>query len=293
MNAALNGDVSRAKALIAHGADVNETNQYGLNALLFAAGATPQGLPEKGANGNTEILKILLEAGANPSAKSKINGFNALMAAVDNMRADRVELLLRYGANPNLWTTDGRSPLSLAIVRHDLGSVRMLLAHGARVAGLRDSNGFTHLITAVDSIPDYGSVSKRAFGAMRSNPEMLHNAETIVGLMLDGAPDEIDQIAKGGQSALAQAIIKSDVQIVRLLLAHHANPNVRDRSMANATPLILSVREARSEQIAELLVKNGADINAKDDVGHSAAFYARQSRSPRMIEIIEPITSGR
>ena len=81
-------------------------------------------VPEK--DSQVEILRILLEHGADPNA---INNFGATpihFRAVEGS-TQAVELLLSYKANPNLRCKNGSTPLSLAIEFGHLETIKALL----------------------------------------------------------------------------------------------------------------------------------------------------------------------
>jgi serine/threonine-protein phosphatase 6 regulatory ankyrin repeat subunit B len=63
--------------------------------------------------GKTEIVKILLEKGANPDLQGK-NGYTALMVASMNGHTDIVTELLNKSANPDLKNAEGKTALDLA-----------------------------------------------------------------------------------------------------------------------------------------------------------------------------------
>ena len=88
MFAARVGDVASARRLIAAGADVDDTDAWGVSATVLAAHT-----------GFGALVELLLEQGADPSAAEA--GFSGLHAAV--MRRDRrmVRALLEHGADPN------------------------------------------------------------------------------------------------------------------------------------------------------------------------------------------------
>jgi uncharacterized protein len=65
------------------------------------------------AGGNGEIVRILLENGANPNS-IQASGYTPLHAATMNGQTEVVSLLLDHGADPNLLTTDGRTALDIA-----------------------------------------------------------------------------------------------------------------------------------------------------------------------------------
>ena len=85
--AAIGGDVVAVHGLIARGADVSASNAGGMTPLMMAVGCT-------------EILSLLLRAGADACAVAKQPwpGFSALYMAAQDGRIESVRLLLRYGA---------------------------------------------------------------------------------------------------------------------------------------------------------------------------------------------------
>ena len=100
MFAARNGDLASARLLIAAGADVADTNAWGVSAVTMAAHA-----------GFTSLVALFLDAGADPDAAEA--GFAAIHAAVMRRDAKLVATLLDHGADPNAvlrtWTPTRRA----------------------------------------------------------------------------------------------------------------------------------------------------------------------------------------
>ena len=100
MFAARNGDLASARLLIAAGADVADTNAWGVSAVTMAAHA-----------GFTSLVALFLDAGADPDAAGA--GFAAIHAAVMRRDAKLVATLLDHGADPNAvlrtWTPTRRA----------------------------------------------------------------------------------------------------------------------------------------------------------------------------------------
>jgi uncharacterized protein len=92
--AARAGDVDSARALLAAGANVNDTLPNGMTALVEAAHS-----------GNEDVGILLLEKGADPDAAEI--GYTALHAAVLRSGTRLVNALLAHGANPNVRMTKG------------------------------------------------------------------------------------------------------------------------------------------------------------------------------------------
>jgi uncharacterized protein len=93
-----------AAVLLEHGADAGARAQNPMKVEpLHSAAAADQ----------TEISRMLVDAGADPNAKQE-GGFVALHAAAQNGNAELAELLIRHGADKGLATDDGRTAASIA-----------------------------------------------------------------------------------------------------------------------------------------------------------------------------------
>lgn len=282
MMAAYDGDLDKMRRLVDQGHDVNQANKYGATALYFAAGGTRT---QPTLKGSTEAVKFLLQHGAKVNNKSSINGYTTLMAACSNRNAESVSLLLEYGEDVNALTKDGRSALTIAADLLELEIVRLLLEHGARVNGYADKFGQTPLIAAVAASPDFTfTVHNEANEAIQQDAIKLTHALKIVKLLLSNNVD-VNIKDHDGKSALTYAVAESNPLLVRALLEQGANPNITDQSYGNATPLILAAG-VRSLSIAEMLIKNGAKVNARDKLGKSALDYAIERGPNKMVEVL-------
>jgi ankyrin repeat protein len=136
MFASLVGDLDSAKLLVAAGANVNDTDAWGVSATAMAAHSNFE-----------ELVEFLLDKGANASADEA--GFSALHPAIMHRSTRMVKALLEHGANPNAplktWTPErrtskdfsfypeivGATPLWLAARFSQPEVMRLLLDHGA------------------------------------------------------------------------------------------------------------------------------------------------------------------
>jgi ankyrin repeat protein len=100
MFAARNGDIESSKLLVAAGANVNDTDAWGVSATTLAAHS-----------GFTDIVLFLLDRGADPNVEGP--GFTALHEAIERRDEKMVAALLDHGANPDTplktWTPTRRS----------------------------------------------------------------------------------------------------------------------------------------------------------------------------------------
>jgi ankyrin repeat protein len=116
-------DLEKVKLLVEHGADVNaRSNNLGRTPLLIAAGYP----------GSTELLRFLLDKGADLHAKDK-NGEHALNKAASRADVEVVRFLVERGMDVNEPGSSGGLPLSRAMPRSYLPSVEFLLDRGAKI----------------------------------------------------------------------------------------------------------------------------------------------------------------
>jgi ankyrin repeat protein len=122
--AILESRIRRVAALLRRGAPVNGTDKYGTTPLYKAA-----------VQGETKIVRMLLEAGADPNQESGGDSEGTpLCAAASWGRIEIVRLLLEHGADPNVAETPNQGPMTaLAWARWNRHAeiVELLLEAGA------------------------------------------------------------------------------------------------------------------------------------------------------------------
>ena len=117
ITAAADNDTKQVSGLLKAGVDPNAAlDQWGENALMHAV-----------LNGNVEMTRILLEAGANPDMKGR--GFTPLGMAALRGHVRIARLLLKAGADVDRKSNDGNTPIIAATIMHRTDVVRELLAY--------------------------------------------------------------------------------------------------------------------------------------------------------------------
>ncbi len=137
-DAAKNGDIVLIKQLLKGGVEVNEPQGDGMTALHWAA-----------ERGNIELAEVLIYAGANPMAGTRIGQYKPLHLAAKKGNAGIIKILLDAGIDPNIKTANsGSTALHLASASGDTESVTSLLLAGAQVNARENAWGQTPLIFA-------------------------------------------------------------------------------------------------------------------------------------------------
>ena len=119
-------DTARVKALLAAGADPNEPRQKWprLLPLQVAIHALDDG-------GELEVLLALLEHGADVNAWDAERDRTPLLEAVCENQLAAVELLLKAGAEPNVRSSEGDTPLRACVEVGNVEMASLLLSAGA------------------------------------------------------------------------------------------------------------------------------------------------------------------
>jgi ankyrin repeat protein len=276
--AASRNDKEMVDLLLSAGADPKAVNEFGASALyaaadfadpaitvkLLKAGADPNAALMSGETavmaaareGHVDTVRALLDSGADPNAKEKNGQQTALMWAIAGGYSAVTEELVRHKADVNAKSRTGNTALMFA-ARGDLASTRTLLNAGADPS---------------IAIPDWGGTALIIASTM--------GQAAIVEALLDKGADP-QQRDSNSFTALHSAVRDSDygadreqraraVATVKVLLAHHADPNARlhqekptvrgltEVEFEGATPIALAA-EVNNLDAIKLLVAAGGD----------------------------------
>ncbi|WP_109851707.1 ankyrin repeat domain-containing protein [Aquimarina sp. AU58] len=87
-------------------------------------------------------------------------------------------------------------------------------------------------------------------------------------------------------SPFCMAIVKGDLETVKKLIEFGSDVNEKSDGM---TPLMYAARYNRAD-IIKLLVKNGANIKAKNSKGYTAMKFAKQSNAKDAVALLEKLS---
>jgi len=229
--AAGKGDTASIKKLLDAGYDIDEKNNIGVTALMFAA-----------MRGEFDAVKLLIKRGAAVNTQSK-EGLTALHAASFNGQTKIVQFLLDNGANINLRDKNGNTALDAAKTFNRQEVVNLLSKKGAR---------------------EKGETSFKVDSDLPKLHRACHEGDlTVVGRLLAGGAD-VHEKDKEGNTALMHAVIpygdkRNAASITELLLRQKADINTKNA--LGISPLRIAATFG-DEKLTEFLLTHDADVNA-------------------------------
>jgi uncharacterized protein len=306
MMASRTGKLDAVKVLLDHGAKVNAKEAWGDTTPLMWAVA------EK----HPDVVKILIEHGADVNAKSKFvpsasgRGFEGttpvaakpdqpaeefasglltpLMFAAREDDLESARLLIAARADVNAVGGDGKDALSLAAFSGSYDVASLLIDSHAKV-NQADAQRFTPLFWAVDrrnmeTAPNFPWVIttdplpliKKLLDAGADTNAIVNN--TPRARMREGSPRIVFA------TALMRAAFSGDIELVKLLLAHGADPHIQSKDRetslmaACGTGFINGYHRQRTSaerlEVVKLLIDLGEDVNAADSYGITPLMVA-------------------
>lgn len=183
------------------------------------------------------------------------------MLAARNRQLDRVATLLEAGADANRPNDKGGTPLMYAVLGGDPQIVRLLLDHDVNL-NAKAENGWSAVMIAaakgyvevLEMLLEEGADPTLA-DVYSWTPLMRAGFEkraAVVRLLLEDDRVDINRRGENGITALHLAASQGHVEIARLLVAHGADPQIKDRFDRTAHLIALQRKHA---DLVEVLSK--------------------------------------
>jgi uncharacterized protein len=224
-----------------------------LTALLYAA-----------RDGQTDSARLLVKAGAKLEL-AEYNGITPLLMAITNDRYDIAKLLIEAGANVNAADWYGRQPLWAAVESRN-----------------RDVSNTTATTNGVDRDAAFSLITMLIDKGANLNARVIHFPPRMGGHAFN-----MSYVPFIGETPFFRASLNNDLPVMRLLLAHKADPMLKTFSGTSPLAVAAGVGWVRGQtfipggyavqlEAVKMLVELGGDVNEANDMGlaplHGAAF---------------------
>ncbi len=277
-------------------------------------------------SGDVKGIEDAIKKGEMVNRKDK-NGFTPLHYAAWMGHTDSVHTLINHGAYVNVMNTMGETPISMAAAAGQENAVRLLLAKGARIAsrgsparyGLskatllhlaaKNLSGMAILLIVdqyyryginVDVQDDLGDtpLCYAANGNNLSAVKLLVESFANVNAKCNplelaasvGNRDMIIYLTRRGakiqnpNKLLLAAAAGGQKWLLDILLEEGANINARSFS---GDGIVTGAVLGGHPELIPYLVKHGADVNAHDDYGNSALHTAALTGNLKAVQLLE------
>ncbi|MBD2489388.1 ankyrin repeat domain-containing protein [Aulosira sp. FACHB-615] len=281
------GNIAGVADKIANGVDIECLDEYSQQTPLMCAVSS--------SNAGVEMIRFLLENGANVNAVEPESQNTVLGLAVQSGNLDKIQLILDAGADINYQTSDGYDVLIHAMYGRDIvqdenliSTLNLLISRGAAVNGM--SSYSESAIKVAAHVGRFDAVQLLLNAG--ANPEQLEWTELMHAIVF-GSLEQVKFLLEQGADQNVRdcwdrtpwllSIQVGELPKAKLLLAAGANHN--DVGNCGKTPLMYAIENNRLE-VLKWLIAEGFDIEATDEFSNTALIMAAEYGATDCVKIL-------
>lgn len=255
------GSVAECEAALKSGCDINARDKYWNRTPILLCALT----------GDTKKADLLFHHGASLTDRGRCEA-TCLMHAVRKNNHKMCEWLLSNGVDINETDDFGTTALIEAAEFGAAECVEVLLNAGADLNSETETQGcaienaanFKTALILKNAGADINRIGGDGYNVLLHATEQ-EDYDFVKGLLEIGADPNVTST---GNIPLHKAAWNDEIEILKLLLKYHSNPNALD--VDDETPL----HRVKSVEAAQILMQTGAKPNIKNIVGQIALDYA-------------------
>jgi len=287
----MSGELNTLVFLIQKGQPINECNKRGYTPLHIAC-----------ESGQLIIAKALIDFGADVKLTTP-TGRSALHLCAEKGYWGPAQILIIKGVDVNIRDKSGYTPLHLAVMNGEDRFVQLIVARGADIC-MKNNTGRNAIDLLKESMnwfklpegPTYSQVRKyegfrktyRLLTALICEDYLVSiNSKNVdrTKTLCETYPD-FAKIFYLGKAPIHRAVWSHSLDIVRLLISVGVDLNVHEISQEGFTPLHIAVKE-RQINMVDVLLKNGASKEEKDNKGRTPAELAKELGFEEIYEFLQ------
>lgn len=274
MIACVNEKVRCVAWLLKVKADVNCRAKDGKSALHYAS-----------RRGHTICVLQICKAGGKLTCETN-NGQTPLMLAAISGKRPCVELLIKKRVNIDLADADGYTALTHAARHGNIDCVEALLTANADRTIMskegKNAKGIAKKYEKKEVVKLFATFDQRFKNiydlAKSTSKDVLVQLKKMTGQGLD-----VDRYRdKDGRNAIMIAVIKKNIEAVKILIA--AKACLKTDPKFGATPLMTAAHKGYAEMVAVLL--KGSDVDAQTDDGKSSLMKAAGQGNVTCVDLL-------
>jgi uncharacterized protein len=298
--------VAALGAALAAGIPTPQLGALGTTSLIPVVPADKRPKGRKGgaerAADDTDDAAAVFGFGRGRPAPKDGGGLTPLVYAVRSDDLDSVKALLAAGADINQVTGYGWSPLLVATQNRYYKLGAYLLEHGADV-NLANKGGWTPLYLATDNRNIEGGdypVRKGDMDHLDFIKLLLDKGANVNARMKDSTETRTvftnQWLDEGGATAFLRASQSGDLVLMKLLLAHGADPKIDTNLHVTALQVAAGIgwvegityewSPASTLEAVKMLLDLGLDANAQADTGRTALHGAAHKGRPDVVQVL-------
>ena len=246
---------------------------------------------------HADVVQVLIDAGADIDTKNE-DGDSPLHCAIDSGALEVVKVLVRGVAGVRLTDDDGHACHILAASNGHTETVRYLVGLPEVDVDSRDSNNETALHCAARELhPEVVQVLIDAGADIDAENENGDSPlDYVVEQRASGALEVVKMLVRAGASVtenygLSIAAFFGHTETVRYL-AGLPEVDVNSRDNNNDTALHYAAQQESHAEAVRVLIDAGADMDTKDDGGHSPLHFASRSGALEVVKMLVEAGAG-